>query len=81
MKHTDMLADLSVLSMMNTLCSLYSSALVHCYRDQWSKNVYPNHSPYSKSENIILITDVFITGGCNHILEIRDMISLRSIIS
>ena len=35
-----------------------------------SKNIYPNHSPYSKSKNIFWIRDVFITGGCHHIMKI-----------
>ena len=42
---------LSVLSMMNTLCSLYSYALVHCYSIQSSKYAYPNHSPKISSRS------------------------------
>ena len=44
------------------------------YKFTWIESrsiiVYANHSLYSKSKYIIQIRDVFITGGCHHILKI-----------
>ena len=42
--------------------------------------VYANHSPYSESENIFQIRDVFITGGSHHILDIQDVTEVHHLI-
>ena len=66
MIHSDILADFKCISSFG--------------ESSRSINVYANHTSYSKSKNTVQIRDVFITGGCHHILEIWDVTEVHHLI-
>ena len=63
--------------LLNISILFYTVCIGTCVDSLRSIQVYPIYCPYWKSKNIIQIGNVFIAGGCHHILEIWNVIEVH----